>query len=156
MARPPDREPAEWVVRRPLRTPGTNPGTPTPPSHQPPPSPHRKDSPSPPPDHPPPLVGVQLVRPRPLLRRGPRALQLDSSHATAGHGSCEEIPEEQSATRDWLTEGQRVRTRMRLDEPGPHGWVGGWELSTLPAAKSRGHLVDAIVACRGQDGRGVR
>src|SRR5215211_2463692 len=73
MAWPPSREPAEWVVRRPLRTPGTEPGTPTPfpPSTS---KPSERNGLSSPPDHPPPLVGVQLVRPRPAPpSRGLRA-----------------------------------------------------------------------------------
>jgi hypothetical protein len=41
------------------------------------------------PDDAPPLVGVHLVRPRPLIPRGLRALQLDTSHTAASHGNDE-------------------------------------------------------------------
>lgn len=38
------------------------------------------------------LAGIQLVRPRPLVPHGLRALQLDPARATAQTGSDEETP----------------------------------------------------------------
>jgi hypothetical protein len=84
---------AEWVLARPLRPPTLR-EDPTPSTNQ-----HQV---VPAPDDAPPLVGVHLLRPRPLIPRGLRALQLDTSHTAASHGNDENDQHKQIARQPRL------------------------------------------------------
>jgi hypothetical protein len=74
------------------------------------------------PDDAPPFVGIQLVRPRPLVPRGPRALQLDPSHTAAPPGDYEQRPTTRNRAPTRLTRQRRRDDPTRpLDTCGPHG-----------------------------------